>query len=96
MTNARPSYYHESIGGYHGAKLRLFQDYIDHLFVDPATGLPRSRALDLLSVRYVVVPAGASLPGMRVVFEDERWRVLENPSALPRASWWGSMKWYPT
>jgi len=85
MTNARPSYYHESIGGYHGAKLRLFQDYIDHLFVDPATGLPRSRALDLLSVRYVVVPAGASLPGMRVVFEDERWRVLENPSALPRA-----------
>ncbi len=85
MTNARPSYYHESIGGYHGAKLRLFQDYIDHLFVDPATGLPRSRALDLLSVRYVVVPAGASLPGMRVAFEDERWRVLENPSALPRA-----------
>ncbi len=85
MTNARPSYYHESIGGYHGAKLRLFQDYIDHLFVDPATGLPRQRALDLLSVRYVVVPARASLPGMQVVFEDERWRVLENPAALPRA-----------
>ncbi len=85
MTNARPSYYHESIGGYHGAKLRLFQDYIDHLFVDPATGLPRARALDLLSVRYVVVPAGVSLPGMQVVFEDERWRVLENPAALPRA-----------
>lgn len=85
MTNARPSYYHESIGGYHGAKLRLFQDYIDHLFIDPTTGLPRSRALDLLSVRYVVVPAGASLPNMRVVFEDDRWRVLENPTALPRA-----------
>lgn len=85
MTNARPSYYHESIGGYHGAKLRLFQDYIDHLLVDSTTGLPRLRALDLLSVRYVVVPAGASLPGLHVVFEDERWRVLENPTALPRA-----------
>ncbi|WP_243664909.1 hypothetical protein [Rhodothermus marinus] len=62
MTNARPSYYHESIGGYHGAKLRLFQDYIDHLFVDPATGLPRSRALDLLSVRYVVVRPALRCP----------------------------------
>ncbi len=85
MTNARPSYYHESIGGYHGAKLRLFQDYIDHIFVDPATGLPRKRALDLLSTRYVVVPAGAALPGMHVVYEDNQWRVLENPDALPRA-----------
>jgi len=85
MTNARPSYFHESIGGYHGAKLRLFQDYIDHLFVDPATGLPRKRALDLLSTRYIVVPAGAALPGMRVAYEDRQWRVLENPDALPRA-----------
>lgn len=83
--NARPSYHYESLGGYHGAKLRLFQDYLDHLFLDPQTGLPSQNALDLMNTRYVV--AGGALPGLRLAFEDEQTGlfVLENPDALPRA-----------
>ncbi|MEX0822330.1 MAG: YfhO family protein [Rhodothermales bacterium] len=83
--NARPSYHYESIGGYHGAKLRLIQEYIDELFVDPATGGPNENALDLLNTRYVI--ARGALPGTEVVYQSEQtgMYVLENPDALPRA-----------
>ena len=56
------------------------------------TGL-RSRLLDVLNVRYVLVPAVTASdeiapaldPSMRTVYQDARVSVLENPSALPRA-----------
>ncbi|NBC18790.1 MAG: YfhO family protein, partial [Bacteroidetes bacterium] len=84
MVNARPSFYHESIGGYHGAKLRLFQDYIDHVFMTDR-GLPSENALDLLNVRYII--ARGVLPETEPVFQSEQTRqvVLRNPDAVPRA-----------
>ncbi len=84
-TNARPSFFHESIGGYHGAKLRLFQDYLDHLLVDRATGRLSENGLDLLNTRYVV--ARSPLPGTRLVYQDQQTglSVFENPDAVPRA-----------
>ena len=84
-SNARPSYHYESLGGYSGAKLRLFQDYVEHLFLDPSTGQPSEHALDLLSTRYIV--ARAPLPGTREVYRSASTGlvVLENPDALPRA-----------
>lgn len=81
---ARPAYYYETIGGYHGAKLRLYQDYIDHIFRGP-DGRPSENALDLLNVEYVV--AQQPLPGTEVAYRDEQtgYLVLRNPDALPRA-----------
>lgn len=83
--NARPSYHYESIGGYHGAKLRLIQDYIDEIFIDPGTRAPNENALDLLNVRYII--ARGALSGTRPVFQSEQsgMYVLENPDAVPRA-----------
>ena len=58
---ARPSYFYESLSGYHGAKLRLYQDFLEHLLVDPATGQINENGLDLMGTRYVV--ARGRLPG---------------------------------
>ena len=82
--NAVPSYFYESVGGYHGAKLALIQDYFDRLLPDDSTGLNRN-ALRLLSTRYVVAPGVP--PGLRPVFQDPQTGLVvsEDSTALPRA-----------
>ena len=82
--NAVPSYFYESIGGYHGAKLALIQDYFDRLLPDDSTGLNRN-ALRLLSARYLVLPG--VVPGTTPVFQDEQTGqvVAVDSTALPRA-----------
>ncbi len=83
FNDGRTPYYYESVGGYHGAKLALFQDYIDHLLANPDGSL-NPNGLDLLSTRYVI--AQGPIPGLNPVFTDEQTGtvVLENPDALPR------------
>ena len=82
--NAVPSYFYESVGGYHGAKLALIQDYFERLLPDDSTGLNRN-ALRLLSTRYTVLPG--VVPGYEPVFEDPQTGlvVAEDSTALPRA-----------
>lgn len=81
---ARPSYHHESIGGYHGAKLQRYQDYFDHILQVGQSGPPNENALDLMNTRYIV--ARQQLPGMEAVYRDQQSGVvvLENPDAVPR------------
>lgn len=82
--NAKPSYFYESVGGYHGAKLALIQDYFDRLLPDDSTGLNRN-ALRLLSTRYTVLPG--AVPGTTPVFQDEQTGLVVSidSTALPRA-----------
>ncbi len=82
-TNARPSYHHESLGGYSGAKLRLYQDFLEHILFDSGTGYPNENALDMMNARYVI--AQGSIPGTQPVFRGSQFSVLENPDPLPRA-----------
>ena len=93
--DARPSYFYESLGGYHGAKLRLYQDFLDHLLLTP-DGQLSTNALRLMSTRFVV--AGGALPGYRVVFQDPQTglAVLEDPQALPRAYFVGAVEVLPS
>lgn len=92
--NARPAYHYETLGGYHGAKLRLYQDYIDHLLFE-STGLPNENALDLTGTRYIVSPQ--PLPGTQVVYQEEGrgLLVLERPNARARAVLVGQVEAIP-
>jgi len=82
--NARASYHYEQTGGYHGAKLQRYQNYIDHI-LRLNRGLPNENGLDLMNTRYII--ARQQLPGTRVAYRDEQngLLVLENTDYVPRA-----------
>jgi len=81
--NAISSFKYESVGGYHGAKLQVYQDYLDHI-LQIGQGAPNENGLDLMNTRYVI--AKQPLPGTEVAYRSQRsdFVVLENPDALPR------------
>ena len=82
---SRPSYFHESLGGYSGAKLRIYQDFLDNMLFEPGSRMPNANALDMMNVRYIV--SGSPVLGtLDVEYGSESGlTVYENLDVLPRA-----------
>ena len=84
LQTAGPSFYAESVGGYNGVRLKLFEDYLTETLPDSATYFNHN-ALRLLGVRYVV--AQGAVPGLAPVFQDPQTGdvVSEDSAAVRRA-----------
>ena len=63
FNDATTSYFHRSVGGYHGAKLARYQDLIDRYLSSLDEGV-----LDMLNTRYAIVPGNDGQP--EAVFRD--------------------------
>lgn len=60
FSDARASYYHKSLGGYHAAKLMRFQEILENQF----NGAVNEDVLDMFNVRYVIT--GDEQKGQRI------------------------------
>lgn len=54
FNDASTSYFHKSVGGYHGAKLRRYQDIIDHYL--SKRDMNYFKVLNMLNTRYIIYP----------------------------------------
>lgn len=57
MGDARSSYFHKTIGGYHAAKLTRYNDLLTHQ-IARENDLPNMAVLDMLNTKYVIMPDG--------------------------------------
>ena len=70
FNDATTSYFHRSVGGYHGAKLSRYQDMIDHHLSKLNEGV-----LDMLNVRYVITSEKANGVIARPTANGAAWMV---------------------
>lgn len=74
----------ENVGGYHAAKLRIYQDMLDATSQGSTSRMTNPFMWSLLNVKYIV--ENRQLPGFEVVFESQQGsKVMKNPAYLPRA-----------
>lgn len=77
FNDAKTSYFHNSIGGYHPAKLEIYQELIENQI-----SKLNSSVLDMLNTRYLIVPGAQGQP-----------MVQKNPNACGAAWFVSDIKW---
>src|SRR5690606_27200582 len=77
FNDPRPSYFHKSVGGYHGAKLSIYQDLIEHQL-----GKLNSAVINMLNTKYLILPGQNGQPV-----------VQQNPDALGNAWFVSEINW---
>ncbi|MDR1896145.1 MAG: hypothetical protein LBR10_05075 [Prevotellaceae bacterium] len=83
------SFYHKSVGGYHGAKLRRYQDIIERYLgavnsqnVQSLLNTDRFNVFNMLNTKYIIVPGQNNSP-----------QLLRNPNAFGNAWFVDDIKW---
>ncbi|MBI1806083.1 MAG: YfhO family protein [Ignavibacteria bacterium] len=77
-----------SVGGYSPAKLKIYQEMIDSVGLNPPKLPLNMNVLSMLNAKYIIVPG--RLPGdstLRIVNVDQEKQLVtyQNPAVLPRA-----------
>jgi hypothetical protein len=76
------SYFHASVGGYHAAKLRRYDDVVNHYFMNPNKAVNPNNVLNMLNTKYVVSTD-----------KDQKPAVQINPQALGNAWLVSDIQW---
>jgi Bacterial membrane protein YfhO len=80
FNDAQPAYFHKMVGGYHPAKMEIYQDLIDMQI-----GKNNSAVLNMLNTKYFIVPGQNNAP-----------RKMQNPNACGNAWFVNEVKFVKT
>ncbi|MBQ8760345.1 MAG: YfhO family protein [Bacteroidales bacterium] len=85
FNDASTSYFHKSIGGYHGAKLRRYQDIINHYLGGNNVGSDGFwNVINMLNTKYLITP------------QNNKPAAMANPDAFGNAWIVSDIKWVAT
>lgn len=84
----RWAYYHQTIEGYHGAKLKRYQEVLDNcIYALLKEGKVNWNVIDMLNVKYILFDQMLPFPNLKNVYQSDQEKLytFENLTVLPRA-----------